>query len=102
MRIQQGMTDAEVVENLSPKQRRVLDQMTRAQAVKRDKEAEYSQRALTRINDAITAGIPVRVIASTLRLSQARIYQIRDEARAAQAPATEPETAVAEPTKVSA
>lgn len=85
MRIPQGASDAQVIEQMSTKQRRALDRATKAFADRETRERELTNRTRREVLAAFEAGVPARVLATQLDLSVGRIYQIREEGLALRA-----------------
>lgn len=82
MRIKPGWTYEEALEALSDEQRETVTAVEQA----RDSEAARVLAALnvTResVRAALASGVPAYVLATTLGVSRARVYQMRDEATA--------------------
>lgn len=86
MRIKSGTTLAEVEESLNTSQRFRLNGVAQALSAQNAAEEEFRLARVAlreKVSQALREGVPVRVLSQRLRISHARIYQMRDESEKA-------------------
>lgn len=83
MRIKPGASSEETVKAMTPVQRRLLGTVERARAREQSVVKDSVDRTREAVREALSEGVPARIMASRLDVSLARIYQMRDEAEVA-------------------
>lgn len=80
MRARRGATIADTIKELSAEQRVALRAVEQARSTETDRVRREAMQSKIKVRDALVAGVPVKVLMSSLNLGRARIYQMRDEA----------------------